>query len=185
MGLDGVELVMAIEAGFGVTIPNEAAERLATPRDVVAYLEGALPAGGHGVCLSQRAFYRLRDRCAHHLRLSARAWRPDTPLDQVIDAEARRGAWEAIGADLGAERWPAPRSGNWVGRSFHGDRPTTVGEAARYAATWYPRAVKGTDDGWTRAEIERAVVALIAAEVDVDMRRHTLDSQFVRDMGID
>jgi hypothetical protein len=185
MGLDGVELIMAIEAGFGVAIPNDAAERLATPRDVVTYLEHALPAGGSGVCLTQRAFHRLRDRCAHHLRVSPRALQPKMPLDEVIDSEGRRGAWDAIGADLGAERWPPPRSGSWVGRYFESGRPSTVGEAARYAATWYPRAVKGADDGWTRAEIERAVVALIEVEIGVDMRRYTLDSQFARDMGID
>jgi hypothetical protein len=185
MGLDGVELIMAIEAGFGVVIPNDAAERLATPRDVVTYLELALPVGGPGPCLSQRAFYRLRDRCSHHLRVSPRVLHPKTPLDEVVDGEARRGAWDAIGADLGAERWPPPRSASWVGRYFRSGRPGTVGEAARYAATWYPRAVKGADEGWTRAEIERAVVALIQVEIGVDMRRHTLDSQFVRDMGID
>lgn len=185
MGLDGVELIMAIEAGFGVEIPDAAAEQMTCPRDVIAYLEEALPVGGPGVCLTQRAFYRLRERCAGRLRVSPDALRPETSLHEVLDPEANPGAWEAIGADLGTERWPAPRSATWWGRQFQWERPATVGEAARYAATWYPRAIKGADDGWTRAEIERAVVRLIEVEIGVDMRRFTLDSQFVRDMGVD
>ena len=135
MGLDGVELIMAIEAGFGVEIPDAAAERMTCPRDVITYLEEALPLGGSGVCLTQRAFYCLRDRCADRLRVSPDALRPQTPLHEVLDPHANPGEWEAIGADLGTERWPSPRSATWWGRQFQWERPATVGEAARYAAT--------------------------------------------------
>ncbi len=39
MGLDSVELVMAIEEEFGCSISNADAERMATPRDVIDWLE--------------------------------------------------------------------------------------------------------------------------------------------------
>ena len=185
MGLDIVELVMAVEAGFGVDIPNDVASRMVTPRHVVAFLEGVLPAGENSSCLTQRAFYRLRTRCEQHLKVRGHALAPATPLTEVVGAEGRRGAWEAVGADLGAERWPPPRSTGWWGRTFEVNRPATLGEAARYASVWYPRAVKGTETGWTRAEIERALIALIEAETDVDMSQHTLDSEFVRDLQLD
>src|SRR5215208_4570094 len=145
MGLDIVELFMAVEAGFGVEIPDEAASGMVTPRHLAAFLEDALPVGTGTSCLTQRAFYRLRERCEHHLRIPPRALAPATPLDQVVDAEGRRGAWAAIGADLGAERWPQPRSPGWWGRSFESHRPATLGEAARYTAARYPRAVKGAE----------------------------------------
>jgi hypothetical protein len=185
MGLDIVELVMAVEAGFAVDIPDDAASGMVTPRHVVAFLEGALPAGTASSCLTQRAFYRLRDRCEHHLKVRGHALVPAMALSDVVDAEGRRGAWEAVGADLGAERWPAPRSSGWWGRAFESGRPATLGEAARYAAAWYPRAVKGAESGWTRAEIERAVMALVGVETGADMTRHTLDSEFVRDLELD
>jgi hypothetical protein len=180
-----VELVMAFEAGFGVNIPDATASRMATPRDVVTYLEDVLPVGDDFRCLSQRAFYQLRARCGEHLRLEARTLTPSVPLEAMVDAEARRGAWDAIGADLGCERWPRPRSGGWWGRTFEAGRPATLGEAARFAATWYPRAIKGADAGWTRSEIERSVIALLEVEAGVDMRQHTLDSRFGTDMGLD
>ncbi|HEX8429955.1 MAG TPA: hypothetical protein VF625_01665 [Longimicrobium sp.] len=45
MGLDTVELLIAIESAFGVEISNAEAELLDTPRAVVAHLERVLPPG--------------------------------------------------------------------------------------------------------------------------------------------
>ena len=40
--LDQVELVMQLEEEFGVTIPDNAAEKLATVGDAIAYIEESL-----------------------------------------------------------------------------------------------------------------------------------------------
>jgi len=45
MGLDGVELVMAWEEEFGVEIPEAAAEKMRTPRDVIEWLVAAKERG--------------------------------------------------------------------------------------------------------------------------------------------
>jgi acyl carrier protein len=41
--LDTVELVMALEEGFGMEIPDEDAEKITTVKDAVSYIEGHLP----------------------------------------------------------------------------------------------------------------------------------------------
>ena len=46
MGLDTVELVMAFEEKFGVSIPDAATAKLVTPRDVVDYLMANGAGGG-------------------------------------------------------------------------------------------------------------------------------------------
>jgi len=46
MGLDSVELVMAFEDEFEIQIPNEAAEKLQTIRDVTDYVTAHLAAEG-------------------------------------------------------------------------------------------------------------------------------------------
>ena len=46
MGMDGVELVMEIEEAFGCTIPDAAAEKMATPRDVIDWLVAEQERGG-------------------------------------------------------------------------------------------------------------------------------------------
>lgn len=39
--LDTVELIMDFEKEFGITIPDEEAEKIATVGDAIAYIEGA------------------------------------------------------------------------------------------------------------------------------------------------
>ena len=41
--LDTVELVMALEEGFGMEIPDEDAEKITTVKDAINYIEGHLP----------------------------------------------------------------------------------------------------------------------------------------------
>jgi acyl carrier protein len=41
--LDTVELVMALEEGFNVEIPDDAAEKIATVKDAIEYIEAHLP----------------------------------------------------------------------------------------------------------------------------------------------
>ncbi len=41
--LDTVELVMALEEGFGIEIPDEDAEKITTVKDAINYIEGHLP----------------------------------------------------------------------------------------------------------------------------------------------
>ena len=41
--LDTVELVMALEEGFNIEIPDDAAEKIATVKDAIEYIESHLP----------------------------------------------------------------------------------------------------------------------------------------------
>ena len=41
--LDIVELVMALEGGFGIEIPDEDAEKISTVKDAIGYIEAHLP----------------------------------------------------------------------------------------------------------------------------------------------
>jgi acyl carrier protein len=41
--LDTVELVMALEEGFGMEIPDEDAEKISTVKDAISYIESHMP----------------------------------------------------------------------------------------------------------------------------------------------
>ncbi|HYR42529.1 MAG TPA: acyl carrier protein [Terriglobia bacterium] len=41
--LDTVELVMALEEGFGMEIPDEEAEKITTVKDAINYIESHMP----------------------------------------------------------------------------------------------------------------------------------------------
>ncbi len=183
MGLDIVEFIMATEVAFALDIPDADASRIATPRQLVAYLRGRLPAADRAQCLTQRAFYRVRESVAGQAGVTRAAVRPSTALDAVLPGVTRRDAWRASGRALGVEAWPALPGAGWFGRSSR-EGPPTVGAAARHLATWGPAAVKA-GAGWTDREIEGCVVALIEADLGVDMTRYTLDVEFVRDLGVD
>jgi hypothetical protein len=186
MGLDLVEFVLAVETSFGVEIPDPDAERLMTPRDVVEFLAGCLAAAESTApaCLTQRAFHRTRTAMARRFGVDGRALRPATSLLDVLPADDCRRQWEALKEDLGVESWPPVPSGSWLGkRVFASAR--TVGDLAEHLATHNAAALKGPGAGWTRGEIARTVTALLEAEFGLDMSRHPLDAEFIRDLGLD
>lgn len=183
MGLDIVEFVMAVEAAFGVEIADADAERLRTPRDVVAYVRGCLPdAPDCAPCLTQQAFYRTRRAVMSRFGRRREALRPATALAGVIPAAGRAQHWRALRTDLAVEAWPRFPEAGWRTDVLGG--PRTLGDLAGYLATHSPAAVKA-GAGWTDAEIERVVIALVEAEFGVDMGKFTLESGFVDDMGVD
>ena len=69
MGLDTVELLMAIEEGFGLGIPNEAAERLTTVGDMHAYLVSELARLGRPDRDDVRVYEKMRDIICHQTGL--------------------------------------------------------------------------------------------------------------------
>ena len=61
MGLDTVELVMAVEEEFGLEIPNAAAAKMFTVGDMHAFLTAELKRRGHTNEDDGRIFGRLRE----------------------------------------------------------------------------------------------------------------------------
>jgi acyl carrier protein len=65
VGLDTVELLMAIEEGFGLEIPNEVAEKLTTAGDMHAYLMSELVRLGRPDRNAERVYEKMRDIICH------------------------------------------------------------------------------------------------------------------------
>jgi hypothetical protein len=184
LGLDLVELVVATEAAFGIAIPDDAARTMDTPRKVIDYLEARLAVAATADCLSQRAFYRIRAAVARRFEKARNSLVPTTPIADVLPATGAGTQWRQLGAELGADHWPKWRDASWIRRQL-GSGPATLGDLATFLSTSYPAAVKGMTAGWTRPEIECSFVKLLVQETAVDMTKHTLDSRFTSDMGID
>ena len=183
MGLDIVEFIMAVEAAFGVEISDADAARIRTPRDLITHLRGRLPGAPTGSpCLTQQAFYRTRRAIVTRFGRPRGALRPATALAGLIPAAGRAEHWRALRTDLRVEEWPRFPEPGWRSDLFGG--PRTLGELAGHLALRSPAAVKA-GGGWTDADIERTVVAIVEAELGVDMAKFTLDARFVDDMGVD
>ncbi len=109
MGLDTVELVMEMERAFGITIPDEEAEKIQTVGQAHRYIVAMLseqPGPEPGpACLTAAMFYRLRRQLMGCLRVERPRIRPDSALEDLFSKRGRRSAWQRLEEALG---WRLP-----------------------------------------------------------------------------
>src|SRR4051812_28705927 len=96
MGLDFVELVMAVEAKFQISLPDEEFSTMCTVGDLHALVTARLEAGEAKRCLTSAAFYRTRRGIVDALGIDRREVMPTTPLALVLPVNGRRKTWRRI-----------------------------------------------------------------------------------------
>lgn len=113
MGLDLIELELEVEREFDIRITNEAAQEIATPRQLAACVQiqllGRPDAGGAGrrvKCASQVAFYRLRAALVEIAGVPRRDVRPDTRLADLLPADRVSVHWRRLAHTLGMRALP-------------------------------------------------------------------------------
>lgn len=108
MGLDGVELILAIEDHFGIEIPDRDAWELTTPRKLIDYIAEKLRADSiaPATCLSQHAFHRLRSAIIEVTGLPRKTIRPSTTLDEIFPKKTRIQEWANLQKILNVGRGP-------------------------------------------------------------------------------
>ncbi len=106
MGLDGVELIMAVEEKFGISISDEEAQNIVTVGDMKRLVTAKLSVTDEASCLTQRAFHLIRSKAIAEFGLPRRNLRPDTPLEKVIPRDQRRETWERFQITLGVAHLP-------------------------------------------------------------------------------
>lgn len=105
MGLDGVELLMAVEDRFGITIEDEQAGQVATAGDLHELVMSKLTPSGPGSCLSSHVFYGLRRGLLEVTEVSRERVTPGASLEGLLPDEGRRGVWDSLGECSG---WRLP-----------------------------------------------------------------------------
>lgn len=118
MGLDGVELVMAIEEGFGITIADAEAEACVTPAALIDLVFSKLRASDKRVCVSQRAFYLLRKGLTQTLGVSRRKVDLNADIRSFAAARSEREVWDDLKAAVQARSWPALARPGWLTASM-------------------------------------------------------------------
>ncbi|MFA6212588.1 MAG: hypothetical protein WCT03_05205 [Candidatus Obscuribacterales bacterium] len=93
MGLDSVELVLAIEEEFGLDIPDRYAERMFTVGDVYEWLKHRLSTADPQACLTQQVFYKLRRALIQNYRLERHLITPDTRLSDLLAMQSIEDGW--------------------------------------------------------------------------------------------
>ncbi len=179
MGLDGVELVMAWEESFGISITDTDAGKLLTPRMATDLIYDKLTTAampGPGGCLTQRAFHRLRSALQTAFDIPSVLIRPDALLGGLFPLGTRRERWQILQAHVGVNSFP---------KMFFGMLPYgcgTVGSLARSLAARQPNFFRRANEPWTRPQV-RAVVREIIVE-QLGIPEFSDDDEFARDLRV-
>jgi hypothetical protein len=114
MGLETVELVVRFEEAFGITISDEVASRMTTPREVTDHIVTQVATAERSACLSQQAFYFLRRGFSNRLQLPRSAFHPDVLLQTLIPRESRKHVWRQLQTEMGPDILPNLARPQWL-----------------------------------------------------------------------
>jgi acyl carrier protein len=176
MGLDLVELVLAFEEAFDVSINAPTWQGVRTPRQLIAHLSAVLPLAAPA-CPSQQAFYAVRRGIVRTWRIPRARVRPSTPWTALLPRSNARQRWASLGASVSAGYWPQ----RWIVGGPRADH-ATVGALATFLASTQPARVKRSPVTWTAQEIETVVRAVMYEELG--LKDVALEADFVTDLGI-
>jgi acyl carrier protein len=178
MGLDGVELIMAVEEAFGIEIRDEEAGQIRTPRQLCAVVAGKVRTGEPSVCLTQRSFYLLRRAFRGTVAVPRSRFRPETPLEQLVPSVRRRRTWLELRDAVGAVAWPKMRL----------PFPLTIGLTTITVGSWAALSwwlIIGTRMGWIAALFTAGVssLAMYWATASIRALQTSLAGQTVRTLS--
>ena len=176
MGLEGVEIVLAVEETFGIAIPDAEASRMQTPNELIAFIEAHVPTVCSRDCLTQHLFYRLRRGFRSVIPALAVPFKPDTQLREVVSKDEWPVIWGKVRATVGDSSWP--RDIPWPG--WLRDGPKTVRELIWHVVANLPVPVAG--EPWSRERIEGEVRRIIADVLN--KRDFPLSARFIGELGV-
>ena len=96
MGLDGVELIMAVEEEFRIAIPDSEAEQCVTVEKLLDVVLPKLRQSNTDPCRSQHGFYIIRKILMDELALKRTQIKLNTKLDDLIERSQRPEIWRKL-----------------------------------------------------------------------------------------
>jgi hypothetical protein len=180
MGLESVEIILAWEESFGITLSEAEAAKLVTTRDAVTCIYAKLRAAEPSLpedpgCMALRAYYRLKRSCVHHGIDFSRV-RPDAKLADLVPRVNRRKRISAILSYAGFA--PLPRMP--FGLQF------TSGRLRDYVLDCvisHHGTLRRPGTTWSREQVREVVRAILRAQLVAT--RFSDDARFVQDLGVD
>ena len=105
MGLDTVELVMAIEDEFGICISDGDAEKMTTPGHVADYVMTLIRSGDNQACPSQIGFYRIRSLLMNDFSIPRKVICPNALMQELLIGDIKEN-WKKLRRALQAPHLP-------------------------------------------------------------------------------
>ena len=108
MGLDGVELIMAIEEEFQIAISDAEASESETVGKMVDVVHARLRHCATDPCPSQHGFYVLRKCLMEQFGLTRSEVKPNSVLAELVPEEGRPAAWDTFMRNLTGDKDTSP-----------------------------------------------------------------------------
>lgn len=139
MGLDGVELVMAVEDEFKINISDSDAARCVTVGLLVDLIYSRLRHNTQDPCLSQQGFHIVRKTMIELLGLKRSQIKLETRLGDLIGRTNRREIWHKLLHALRGQEdaWPPLERPSWMNRIVNLVIPIIICVAI-VTLTWWP-----------------------------------------------
>lgn len=93
MGLEGVELAIAIEEEFGIVIPDSIGANMRTVGDVYNWVLAQVEDTPPTVCLSQKVFYKLRSALVANYSVNRNDIHPDARIIDLLPPKELLDGW--------------------------------------------------------------------------------------------
>jgi len=177
MGLDSVEIVLAWEEAFGISISDTEAGSLYTTRQAVECIFNKVKSQNpeDSGCLAMRAFLRLR-RAFQAEGIQRRDVHPDAKLSTLLPGRQRRDILNSIRERAGLP--PLRRLPFGLQFTFGQVRDMVLDSVIEHHAD-----LRLPGCGWSRLQVREVVRAIVCAQLA--LRRFSDVAEFVKDLKID
>jgi acyl carrier protein len=112
--LDPIALILTLEEGFSITIPDSDAEQITSLGELHSYILYKKGTRHLDFCPSSRVFYRLRHAFMEELAVGRHDITPAALVGNLVPRADRRQHWERLGRALGGWRMPKLEPPAWV-----------------------------------------------------------------------
>ena len=180
MGLDTVELIIAIEERFDITIPdNTEVQQIATVGDMHGYIWRRVYGIRRRTCESQRTFYQIRRSLMRSADVPRWYIRPQTRLDLALPTTPARKkqALQRLRHETGVQLSPDPGESLTVASLVH----LSVAQAENRRG--YPLIIPPR--GWTYETVWEALQEVVIKQTCVRKEQVHPNARFVQDLGLD
>ena len=178
MGLDAVEIIMAIEEAFGIDIPDSALSKTTTPAILIAYVQNAVESrSDRRSCISQRAFHRVRASIMKVTGVGRSEITLNTNINKIFIGPMRSEQWRDFKIHAGLA--DLPNLGLGFGWLFG---PKSVNDLVAKMVLVISDEIK-EDRSWTNEEIRQIIRSIICSQLAIREFKDT--DEFVRDLGLD
>ena len=178
MGLDAVELVIAVEVAFGIAIPDAEAAAMITPAHLISHVQRAVGSTqDRRACITLRAFHRVRASLMRSIGANRSEVALHTRIGALVPGARRSHLWDSFRQDSSLSALPDLRFRRWWIFS-----PTTVRDLVSIAVA--QKAVELREErSWTDEEVRQVVRQIIRVQLGID--KFCDSDEFVRDLGVD